>query len=57
MDKRKRVVEKLKQLQEACLPFTTLLEKPEVISQIKTSRDGAQLMEYLKANFDVSRQT
>lgn len=52
VEKRKSVLEKLKQFQEDCTPFTSLFEKPEVISQIKASRDGAQLLAYLKENFD-----
>jgi hypothetical protein len=57
VEKRKVVLEKLKQFQQDCTPFTSLFEKPEVVVQMKASRDGAQLLEYLKENFNVCYAT
>jgi eIF3 subunit 6 N terminal domain len=54
VDKREVVIEKLKELHIAVTPFTSLYEKPDFLAQVKAGRDGAQLLEYMKTNFDVS---
>lgn len=52
-EKKQSVLAKFKKFQEDCAPITALFEKPEVVAQIKSARDGAQLLEFLKDNYNV----
>jgi len=54
MDKRNKVVEEYKTVQESSKPINTILTSPELPDQISNSRDYRQLVEYLVKNHNVS---
>lgn len=47
MEKRTKVVEEYKSVQESSKPITAILESAELAEQISNSRDYRQLVEYL----------
>jgi hypothetical protein len=53
MEKRTKVVEEYKSVQEKSAPITEILESSELPEQISNSRDYRQLVDYLVKNHDV----
>ncbi len=56
MEKRTKVVEEYKAVQESSKAITAILESAELAEQISNSRDYRQLVEYLSKAHNVKKQ-
>lgn len=57
LDKRQKVLAKLRELEQATSPVIALITKEEVSQEIAKTRDVRQLLEYLQKNHGVSLNT